>query len=69
MVVDIKLSSDCMVEFSDHLKGRGTSLPIGFQSLILQSAAWPLNRMQCSFSVPEELVPITDRVSAGGSGC
>ena len=66
MLVDIKLSSDCMVEFSEHLKERSTSLPIGFSSLILQSAAWPLNRMQCSFSVPEELVPVIDRVSASG---
>lgn len=64
----MRLSSDCMSAFHEHLKTTGSSLPIGFSSLVLQSAAWPLAQAQCGFSVPEELVPLITKVGEDGCG-
>ena len=63
MVVDMRLSSDSMAEFQDYLKEREATLTISFSTLVLQSAAWPLSRMQSGFFVPEELATAITRVS------
>ena len=63
MVVDIKLSSDGVLKFNDHLKNEGEPLPITFSALILQSAAWPLTHTPCSLVLPEDLVPALKKVS------
>ena len=63
MLVDMKLSSDCMTEFHEHLKSHGSPLSIGFTALVLQFAAWPLSRMQCGFAIPEELATAINKVN------
>lgn len=55
MVVDIRLSSDTMVEFQEYLSIREDSLPISFSTMVLQSAAWPLQKSACSISIPPNL--------------
>ena len=68
MVVDMKLSADCMSEFQEHLQTVGMSLPISFSTLVLQSAAWPLHRLSSGFAVPNELVSSIKRVSGSEGG-
>ena len=65
MLVDMKLSTDIMSKFQEHLQVAGKSLPISFSTLVLQSAAWPLHCDSSGFVVPEELVPSIRRVSVG----
>ena len=68
MVVDMKLSADCMSEFQEQLQTVGMSLPISFSTLVLQSAAWPLHRLSSAFAVPNELVSSIKRVSGSEGG-
>ena len=71
MVVDMKLSTDCMSEFQEHLQTVGMSLPISFSTLVLQSAAWPFHCLSSTFAVPNELLSSIKRVSGrdgGGEG-
>ncbi len=55
MVVDIRLSTDTMTAFQESLAAEGESLPISFSTMVLQSAAWPLQKSTCSVSIPPNL--------------
>lgn len=65
--MDMKLSTDIMSKYQEHLQVAGLSLPISFSTLVLQSAAWPLHCDNSAFVVPQELVPSIRTVS--GCGC
>lgn len=54
MVVDVKLSEDCMAAFQEHLTTSSTHLPFTFSTLVLQvSLAWPANMTPSSWSTSE----------------
>ena len=44
MVVDMKLSEDCMTSFQEHLSLSSSSLPLAFSTLVLQVST-------CSYTV------------------
>ena len=67
--MDMKLSTDIMSKYQEHLQVAGLSLPISFSTLVLQSAAWPLHCDNSAFVVPQELVPSIRTVSGEGCGC
>ena len=63
MLVDIKLSSDNVTEFQEQLKTTGSSLPISFSTLVLQSAAWPLVQSTSVLALPDVLTNAIKKVA------
>lgn len=55
MVVDIRLSTDTMTAFQESLAAEGNTLPISFSTMVLQSAAWPLQKSTCTVHIPHHL--------------
>lgn len=63
MVVDIRLSADAMTEFQENLARHEESLPISFSTMVLQSAAWPLQKSACPVFIPPQLLLAKSKVS------
>lgn len=55
MVVDIRLSTDTMTAFQESLAAQGDTLPMSFSTMVLQSAAWPLQKSTCTVHIPPNL--------------
>jgi hypothetical protein len=65
----MRLSTDTMAEFQEHLLASEESLPISFSTMVLQSAAWPLQRSTCTVHIPPQLASAIEKVGGwvGGS--
>ncbi|CAI8030240.1 Cullin-1 [Geodia barretti] len=61
MVVDMKLSEDCMASFQEHLSISSSSLPLAFTTLVLQSAAWPFSKPTGNFNVPPQMLSVIEK--------
>jgi cullin 2 len=61
MVVDMKLSEDCMASFQEHLSLSSSSLPLAFTTLVLQSAAWPFSKPTGNFNVPPQMLSVIEK--------